>query len=468
MTLTGVEFNQAAGIMVADNGATLPPSQRNARLLRNRHALVRAVYKLDAGWSPREIEGRLSLYHSSGEVEVLKDARMISEDSDLSTLGGTFEWRLEPEQMTADMAYSVGLFELSRAGNTNRGEPVRIPTEGSDALGVPDELMRFEVVVLKIEVGGQTAVFDDANLEALRRVLYQHYPVNELDVTLRDEAVSSGSCASDNGVTCLRTVEQIRSGDAPDPHVYYLGLGHEKSVGGVSNLASPTMGDASSRASFAWVGTGSWEGQVGTQIAGHELGHAQNSPHTPGCNAGGAVSDYPHKNGEGQSEIGVWGYEILSEVLHDKTNTFDIMCYCQPHWSSDYTYEKWARVISELSAWPQRYERDGHPAKLEILRGMVGPRGNSTWWIMYDTMPASATQIVQGSASVLTREGSRFELPVYQTEIADSDYVSLYARLPAQESELAEIVFRTQGDVFVLDDPSHWSGATGWRWRSAQ
>lgn len=309
--------------------------------------------------------------------------------------------------------------------------------------------MRLEVVVLKVVVGGQSAVFDDANLEALRRTLYQHNPVEEVEITLREESITTGSCAGDNGVTCLKGVEQARSADAPDPHVYYLGLGHENSVGGVSNIASPDMSSASRRASFSWVGTGAWEGTLGVQIAGHELGHAQNSPHTPGCGAANAVPDYPFVNADGESEIGGWGYEVLNDVLHGPEDTFDIMCYCKPHWSSSYTYEKWARVISELSSWPQRYAETGLPEKVALLRGTIG-NGQATWWLVNDSLPAF-DQETTGRVRWVVDDGRRLESPVYVAEIADSDYVTVYAALPRGAAVGHKVTVVVDGRQYAVD-----------------
>ena len=444
---------------MADGGETIPAADRSVRLVRNRHALVRADYSLEGSWTEREIEGRLTLYHASGDTEVLRDQRMVDADADLTTLGGTFEWRLEPEQMTAGLQYSVGLYEVGVRGTVVRGSSARIPAEGSDELGVSDESMRLEVVVVKVAVGGTTAVFDDANLESLRRSLYEHNPVEEVDVTLREPEVTSASCKGDNGVTCLKTVEQARAADSPDPHVYYLGLGHEGNVGGVSNVASPTMQAAAQRASFAWVGTGAWEGNLGVQIAGHELGHAQNSPHTPGCGAAGAVSDYPHVNGDGESELGGQGYEILDDVLHDPRETFDIMCYCQPHWSGDYTYEKWAGVISELSTWPQRYA-DERPEKVELLRGFVGQSGESMWWIVHETRPTSGmTRADAAKVRVATLDGEISGPAVYVADLADAPVRSMFVELPADAADLATIDIELDRETVHVDRPAELKAA---------
>ena len=460
LTLTGIEVNQAVAIRIAEDRKVVPVGSRRAPLVRDRHALVRAIYDLESGWTPRELEGRLTLHHKSGDVEVVRSTMKVEEKSDLSKFDGTIEWKLEPEQMSGDLEYSVGIFETSAFASSGSNDVIRgansarFPETGTEAMGVPDKLMRIEVMVVKISVNGQMPVFDDANLETLKKTIYEQYPIAEAEITFRDEPVTSASCGSDNGATCLKEVEKIRAADAPAPHVYYMGLGSEASVGGISNVAPPNMNSAARRASFAFVGTGAWEGALAVRIVGHELGHANNHRHTPGCNAAGAVTDYPYLDSMNRSMIGVQGYQVLEHVLHDSETTFDIMCYCQPKLrTSEYTYQNWSEVVEVLSSWPQYREDTNETGKVDILRGFVKPGENKgDWWIVRDHMP-TLPKTNKVESKVATRDGQLMNLPVYIAEMADTDVESFYIALPSDTGDLATIDLNIHGDPQRFDRP---------------
>ena len=55
ITIDLVEANQGVAVDLARNGTWLGPAERQAPILQNRVALVRALYVLGGGWEPREI-----------------------------------------------------------------------------------------------------------------------------------------------------------------------------------------------------------------------------------------------------------------------------------------------------------------------------------------------------------------------------------------------------------------------------
>jgi len=70
----------------------------------------------------------------------------------------------------------------------------------------------------------------------------------------------------------------------------------------------------------------------GAAVATHELGHNWGREHAP-CGVSGDPS-YPYEGGS----IGVWGYDRATGTLKSPSGHADIMSYCSPFWTSDYTY----------------------------------------------------------------------------------------------------------------------------------
>jgi hypothetical protein len=169
--LLGVEVNQGAAFAIAADGETLPVVERRVQVIPAREALVRAIYSVSG--SPGMVEGRLTLYREDGSEEILTSTRDASNPSDLTRLGGTFEWRLNKEQVAPGVQYSVGLFVPGAPDAPAPSDVPRIPDTGSADFGVSEEPMRLEIVL--VDAG---KAIDPGGLEIIRDVLYQVNPVS--------------------------------------------------------------------------------------------------------------------------------------------------------------------------------------------------------------------------------------------------------------------------------------------------
>src|SRR5262249_55215098 len=73
----------------------------------------------------------------------------------------------------------------------------------------------------------------------------------------------------------------------------------------------------------------------------HEMGHTFGRGHSPCGTTVGLQPGYPYPN----ARLGQWGYDNATGQLFDPNTHYDYMSYCNPNWTSDYTYH------AIFSAW---------------------------------------------------------------------------------------------------------------------
>jgi hypothetical protein len=119
------------------------------------------MWAVAPGFSPRAIEGRLTLARLAGTTEVLVDERMVSGDSDADSETSRRSWVLEPEQVVPGLTYSVELFETT--GTQPDLEPARaFPPNGAGDLGIDGTQMRVRVVAIPVTTPGGGGVVNEA------------------------------------------------------------------------------------------------------------------------------------------------------------------------------------------------------------------------------------------------------------------------------------------------------------------
>lgn len=330
--ITSISFFQAVEVPVFEGRTAIPADQRNAPIIANKDAVVRALLSDASGALPDEVT-----------LEI--DVTVGSETQTFAVSGQPSEGLLvsiPAEAMVDDAVYVVRLTD-------GASEIDRLPSDGVAEL---DAMLTgaLEIRLVPFEIDGYVPDTSDAVLEGYRSALLATYPVT--DVELSVAAVETWDEPFDIGEVLVRLgqiQEQAMFAGEVGWNVYYYGM-----VSGVPSRedfegATGTSEDGGSepltRAYFA-VGA-AFGDQKSEDTLIHEIGHTHGLMHTACDGEDDPDPSYPYPGGS----VGVWGYDSRTEELLAPETRYDLMSYCFPRWVSDYSYKKLAEHVANAQSY---------------------------------------------------------------------------------------------------------------------
>lgn len=437
LRLTRVTINQGVQLELVRDGLEIPADELGVRLLAGRKAVMRADWLLHAGFTPRPIVGRLTLWTAEGETRVDDFTTMVAGPSTDADLFTTFSWELPAELMGPGLEYRIEALEPDpelATGEVSEPPPI-LPLLGRGSLHVQDSPMEMKValVPLKHVIDGMTCTptVTDADVEAMRVWLEQHNPVERAIVSVHEplEYTASIGGAQDGFVPILTAVAALRAQEKPPENLYYYGL-IESCDGYPAGLLGQAYGipGAATKAN-AWqrisVGRYQGSGAGARDTFVHEVGHTQGLYHVR-CSGGeaGADPDYPHSNGR----IGVWGYGIHDTTMRSPTGYRDYMSYCPQSWVSDFGWEKTFDTIAALTSWDAAGAIAGDDGGRPIVVGTLMASGETHWLTTVGAVPPEGRE--DGAVIAFSTAQGVVRAAAAVRPIPDSDALSVVAALP--------------------------------------
>ncbi len=172
---------------------------------------------------------------------------------------------------------------------------------------------------------------------------------------------TSPSLDASNGAgweALLYALQGLRAADGSPRH--YIGVVHPGYGGGIAG-----MGFLRQPVAVVWDGSGR------TDALAHEVGHNWGREHAPCGGVGYSDPGFPSAPEYSGGSIGVWGWDRFSNTYKSPASHTDFMGYCDPVWTSDYTYQG---ILNYRVARP--YVVETAPAEPVLLvRGVVGESG---------------------------------------------------------------------------------------------
>ena len=322
-------------------------------LVADREALLRVFVTADFLNSYRPA-ARATFYLDDEEIHVadLTPPSGLPRRVDESSLNASFNAMI-PDSVLQPGLEMVVEIDPDSTLSTLTGSQMRIPATGREALDVRT-LPAMDVTLVPVAFSSQVSKGDNEAVAALVKEMgasNSHaaleetqvlLPLSELNIKVREPYTTQADTVEEGGVGLLDEIHLLRFIETGGTNEYYHGI-----------LAWPA-----SRYPFSWgfsgvAYIGGWAGLTLSHVAGvyrgdgpfgstlaHELGHNLTLRHAPGCGAGGPDPDYPYID----AYTGVWGVDFSTGGdfgrLISPARYRDFMSYCDPPWTSDFSFTK--------------------------------------------------------------------------------------------------------------------------------
>jgi hypothetical protein len=360
-----VSLYQAVKVSLSADGT--PVARTAAPVIIGRDAVFRVGVAPAADFVPRELGCEVIIDPGNGALRSFTGQQMIhgaSSDADASSFctvtvpGANFSERAR---------WAVRLIDpAAPAVEGSAPSSARIPADGSTAsLGARGDAGGIQVTLVPVrwnaDGSGRLPDTSDAQIARYKALLLALYPVTRVDLTVHAPVDYSGAllASGDADFADVNTVLQtVRQADGAPREAYYYGL-----LSPTSSFGQYCQGSCTTGQGYVVQGAGDGDFRVGSGIGFsgddsawtlvHELGHEAGRMHAP-CSAGNTDPNFPYADGS----IGVWGLDDRSGAYLSPSENADFMSYCNPNWTSDYTYSAiFDRQLAVHGAAPRALER---------------------------------------------------------------------------------------------------------------
>jgi hypothetical protein len=340
---------QATTAIMMKGGAV--PSPLNAPVIAGRDGLLRVYVNLGSSWQPHQVSCTLQLNTGGTDLAPINVSLTPSATSSDDTPGSTFDFPLTGAQITGDLLYSVAIRDTAAPAQADDSTGAWYPSDGTEAMANALPNLHYKIVLVPVQYNadgsGRLPDTSAAQLQLYHDTLYDVYPALDLSFTVRSQpypiSYPIDAFDQDGGWDMLiEDIIQLRQDDHVSSDTYYLAafdssdneadyFGNGGGIEGIATVAGTT--DVSDRVALVIGYTGADPPNTSTQ----ELAHAQGRYHAP-CGDPQAI-DPNWPTAYTDASIGVWGYNIQTQqFLNPVGQLHDFMSYCDPIWTSDYTF----------------------------------------------------------------------------------------------------------------------------------
>jgi hypothetical protein len=325
---------QTVKIPLASQGQPIVSADRPVPVVQGRAALFRVFVDLGSNFSARDFAARLAIVND-GTISRYASKQRVSIASTDAKPDSTFIFNVPGDKITGNTKYSLQLVEC--AAGSGSVSQARFPASGEAELGAR-KAGDLNVTILPVRTNSEVPDTDPAALQLYREYLEAMYPVERVNFTVGKQIETNYPI---NWTTLVEQIRAQRKADAPAADVYYYGLVKPTDTLSTYCKSGCTAGigyvsPAKQIATRAAVGL-AFGDEISANTMAHELGHNHGRNHAP-CSPSkisGVDEDYPVKDGR----IDAWGYDSRKQVFYSPSSTNDLMGYCDPKWSSAYTYK---------------------------------------------------------------------------------------------------------------------------------
>lgn len=442
LKLRAITANQAVEIPLFAIDETTP--SRNAPLTSGRPLLVRAFVDTEPAFLPRTLASRLFLNSSSGQ-SVFYDKRSLVGDSNPLDLTSTFNFFVGEGDVTDEMSLAIEIVECDAELAEGPVLSPRAPESESLSLEF-SRAPALAIGIVPIEHEGRLPDTSGSNLALYQEALHAMFPLSSVVLSVL-EPMSSEQAGTLDFDVLISTLQARRLSDRPDRDLYYYGMVRpEATLREHCQNGDCTYGIGyQTRSPSFHVALGiEYADQTSRDTFVHEIGHNMGLGHAPCGTEGDPL--YPYAS----AAIGSIGFDLRDRALFDPSTTKDIMSYCDPAWSSDYTYRTVFSALTKSTLQSARVHADSPRldvnydfVPIEIRDGAIRVRPSLRSLDLPEEDPEFATALDEAGATILATE-------VYRILTGDSSLVTWL--IPKPEADWAQIAL-PDGTLVNLSAP---------------
>ena len=350
---------QATAAILEQSGSV--PSPLNAPVIAGRDGLIRVYVNLGSLWTPHQVTATLQLNTGGMDQTPINVSLTPSVDSSDDASGSTFDFPLTGAQITDDLKYSVAIRDSSAPSQADDSTGAWYPSDGTEAPANALANLHYKIVLVPVQYNadgsGRLPDTSATQIQLYHDTLYNVYPALDLSFTVRSQpypiSFPIDPFDQDGGWdTLIEDIIQLRQSDHVSSDTYYLAafdsadnendyFGQGGGIEGIAVVAGTT--DVADRVALV-IG---YSGQDGPNTSTQELAHAQGRYHAPCGDPANIDPNWPTTYSD--ASIGVWGYNIQTkEFVNPASNMIrDFMSYCDPIWTSDYTFN----ALAQRAVW---------------------------------------------------------------------------------------------------------------------
>lgn len=261
---------------------------------------------------------------------------------------------ISADQLGGDSMISIGVWEVDDVERPGDTSVARWPKELDFPLDARDP-GPFHVTLVAVKpnsaVGGGLIEFTDELLAEIESDLLAQMPVREVAFRVREPILWDDDLTEYQSWSRLvLELANLRDADgAPDEEMYFGMIPFSPGLA-LGGLAATLANKPFWRVSIGVRGSRS-------NVMIHEITHVLGRAHTPCGDPGGPDPYYPYPN----AVIGKTGFDYTTGEYVDAMTNYDVMSYCNPVWTSDYTYTAMfqsIRAINEAAGVASRSRRE--------------------------------------------------------------------------------------------------------------
>jgi hypothetical protein len=351
-----------------------------------RPAILRVFVGLAGATQLDGVRARLTRYaNGSARDSLLAGPITVLASPPESSLSHTLNFDLPPSWLTPGTAFVLALDPDNEIPETDEANN-RYPPAGQQSFDFvpapPLEIVIVPVIYQRPDAPAPTTP-PLADLSYLTWMPFKVLPVSNVSYSVRSVPLYFGRDlrAPDGSgwVALLDAITSIHNYEDPNQSKVYYALVDSVvadgcsggCIAGIGWLNQPGRILLKSAAGFAGFPTNR---PVAGSTLTHELGHLFGRPHAP-CGVTNA-GYFPYSD----AFIGQWGYDSATGTLYNPAVHHDYMSYCDPEWTSDYTY----RSIFDAWSW--------------VARTYASPTTTSDWSLIISGSVDEAGELTVGPA----------------------------------------------------------------------